>query len=91
MGRKDAALGLQGCNKDATQTKHHGHGLMDSPRIQRTPQSCATSTTTKATNTAKPPKPPRPLSVPTRRVAFANGLMRSTSAAPASISTPADA
>ncbi len=36
-----------------------------------------------------PPKPPRSASAPGRRVAFAAGAMRSTSASPASISTPA--
>ena len=35
------------------------------------------------------PKPPRPPITPARVVAFASGLIASTSASPASISTPA--
>src|SRR5262249_6630696 len=37
----------------------------------------------------RPPKPPSPPSTPARAVAFASGLMRSTSSSPASMSTPA--
>jgi len=48
------------------------------------------STKPAAFRSNRAPKPPMPPIVPARAVARASGLIRSTSASPASISTPAE-
>jgi hypothetical protein len=57
-----------------------------------TPSLAATSRGSRkpaAFRSKKPPKPPRPASAPLRAVERASGLMASTRALPASMSTPA--